>query len=153
MYTSSLNFQRTPAEKTDPMLFWQRDDKAFFAAGACHILAYAFMARHPDAGFKLVFIKPMANAPGSHLYAADGEWAFDYEGWTLERLLLRETQTAYSQLYPGWAYERVIIEDDLETFCERYNHRLPSQFAFSPWERAENYLAQFDAPLHTSGLR
>lgn len=32
-------FRRTDAERADQLLSWQRDDQAFFAAGACHILA------------------------------------------------------------------------------------------------------------------
>jgi hypothetical protein len=38
MYRSSAQFRRTPAERADQMLSWNRDDVRFFAAGACHIL-------------------------------------------------------------------------------------------------------------------
>ena len=31
--------------KKDPQMRWALPDRVFFACGACHILAYAFMAR------------------------------------------------------------------------------------------------------------
>jgi hypothetical protein len=31
--------------KTDPVRRWNLPDRVFFAAGACHILAYAFIER------------------------------------------------------------------------------------------------------------
>jgi len=33
-------YRRTQAEREDQLLSWQRGDRAFFAAGACHILAW-----------------------------------------------------------------------------------------------------------------
>ena len=37
MYRSSAQFRRTPAERANQLLSWNRDDVRFFAAGACHI--------------------------------------------------------------------------------------------------------------------
>ena len=54
MYRSSAQFRRTPAERADQMLSWNRDDVRFFAAGACHILAFAFLEVYPKAGFGTV---------------------------------------------------------------------------------------------------
>jgi hypothetical protein len=42
MYQPGIVFKRTPEERADIFLAWKRDDKAFFAAGACHILAFLF---------------------------------------------------------------------------------------------------------------
>jgi hypothetical protein len=143
-------FDRTPEERRDPFLSWQRDDQAFFAAGACHILAELFTQLHQHEGFKMIYIKPGKGHAGNHMYASDGTWAFDHNGWTKENVLLTETETAYKMKYPGWNYARVVIEpgiDSLEKFCKANNHRLPWQFAHLPWERACNYIKRFpDAP-------
>jgi hypothetical protein len=143
MYTSGLSLQRTPEEKADRFLFWQRSDKAFFAAGACHILAYLFVELHPNENYELIHIKPKDNFSGNHVYVTDGKWAFDFNGWTLEEELLRVTEQEYSHKYKGWAFERIVIKDDLEDFCKKNKHRLPYQYAYLPWERAYNYIKQF----------
>ena len=144
MYLPSLHFERTDLEKADPFLSWNRDDQAFFAAGACHILAYLFVQLHPNENYQLIFIKPVSNYPGNHMYVSNGTWAFDHNGWTLEKELLSTTKETYLKKYKGWDYERIIIEDDLESFCKKYNHRPPSHFAFLPWERTYNYIKKFD---------
>lgn len=144
MYQPTLHFRRTPAEKADPFLAWAREDKAFFAAGACHILAYLFMQLHPNENFVIIYLKPI-NGPGNHLYVTNGTWAFDFNGWTLESELLDETQKAYTEQYEGWDFERIVMTADLETFCRENNHRSPSHFAYLPWERAYHYIKQFPA--------
>lgn len=65
MYRSSAQFRCTPAERADQMLSWNRDDVRFFAAGACHILAFAFLEVYPKAGFGTV------NHRDRHCYAFD----------------------------------------------------------------------------------
>ena len=104
----------------------------------------------------MVFIKPAEGFSGTHVYASDGTWAFDHNGWTHEKELLRLTELAYTEKYPGWAYTRICIDDSmssLEEFCKKYTHRLPWQFARLPWERAYAYIKQFperpptDVPL------
>lgn len=150
MYKPSLLFERTPEEYRDPFLSWQRDDQPFFAAGACHILAELFIQLHPDQNFTMIHIKPGEGFSGNHVYASDGTWAFDHNGWTLESDLLEATTAAYTKKYPGWHYERVNIEptgESLEKFCKANNHRLPWQYAHLPWERAYNYINHFPS-LH-----
>jgi hypothetical protein len=70
------------------MLSWARDDKSFFASGACHILAYTFFSLHPDKELEIVFLRPAGTASGGtigcHAYVRQGSWAFDFQGWTLE---------------------------------------------------------------------
>jgi hypothetical protein len=41
-YKTSLLFDRTLRKRKDPFLSWQREDRAFFASGACHVLATLF---------------------------------------------------------------------------------------------------------------
>lgn len=146
MYKPSLLFDRTAEERKDPFLSWARDDQAFFAAGACHILAEMFRQLHYGEGYKMIFIKPKDNKPGMHVYVTNGVWAFDHNGWTLEEELLRVTKTAYAKRYEGWDFERIVVGDELgsfEAFCHENNHRLPWQFAYLPWERAHAYIKKF----------
>jgi len=143
MYKPSLLFDRTAEERRDPFLSWQREDQPFFAAGACHILAEMFQQLHFGEDYELIFLKPVSGMPGMHVYATNGTWAFDHNGWTLEKELLSLTQAAYSKKYSGWGYERIVIRDDLETFCRNNHHRQPWQFAYLPWERAHHYIKQF----------
>ncbi len=134
-YEAAGLFRRTEAERADQLLSWQRDDHAFFAAGACHILAWAFTASPWGAGFEIrVIFEPGAAYP-VHVYASDGRWAFDHCGWTPESWLLA-----------AYEHERVMTVDvSLEEFCARYWHRLPEQYAHSPWERARAYVARYNA--------
>jgi len=50
MYRPAGMFRRTPEERADQEVSWRRTDQAFFAAGACHILAWEFVARNPAYG-------------------------------------------------------------------------------------------------------
>jgi hypothetical protein len=148
MYKPSLLFERTSEERQDSFKSWSRNDQAFFAAGACHILAELFVQLHQHEGFKMVYIKPSGSHLGSHVYASNGNWAFDHNGWTLESELLEATEKAYSLKYPGWKYTKHIIEpgvDALEKFCKVNNHRLPWQFPYLPWERSYKYIKQFSS--------
>lgn len=147
MYKPSLLFDRTPEQKRDIFKLWARDDQAFFAAGACHILAELFMQLHREAGYEIVRLKPAAGFPGNHIYVSNGVWAFDHNGWTKEQELLVITEQAYQERYPGWRYERIVIERSptwLEDFCKAHKHWLPWQFAYLPWERAYKYIKQFE---------
>src|ERR1044072_3763268 len=103
-YQPSLLFDRTPEERKDPFLSWRRTDQAFFAAGACHILAELFRQLHQDEGFEIIYLKPLAGLPGNHVYVSNSTWAFDHNGWTREAELLVATKAAYQRRYPGWRY-------------------------------------------------
>lgn len=144
-YTPTIHYRATPAIKSNPVLSWARDDKNFFAAGACHILAFLFIQLHPNEGFEFIHIKPKDGFGGNHVYASNGIWAFDYDGWTKETELLRVTEEAYSKEEPEWDYDRVVVTDNLEDFCKNNNHRSPSYFLHLPWKRAYDYINQFDS--------
>jgi len=150
MYKPSLLFDRTPEEKRDPFVFWEREDQPFFAAGACHILAEMFRQLHYGENYQMIFIKPANGFSGTHVYMSNGTWAFDHNGWTREAELLATTEKAYKKRYPSWAYERIVITDDLETFCRQNNHRQPWQYAYLPWERARNYIRNFSSTPPTA---
>jgi hypothetical protein len=146
-YKPSWLFDRTSEEKRDMFKSWTRDDQAFFASGACHILADLFVQLHMHQGYKMVHIKPTTGFTGNHVFASNGTWAFDHNGWTREKELLAVTEKSYKEKYPDWSYQKITIEPStaaLEDFCKANNHRLPWQFAYLPWERARKYIAQFD---------
>jgi hypothetical protein len=143
-YTPSFGHKRSAAERIDQRLAWDRSDEAFFAAGACHILAYAFHDLHADEGYEIIFVKP-PSADGMHVYVTDGVWAFDFNGWTREEELLKMTKLAEQKANPTWEYDRHVITDDLETFCRKNNHRAPAYFFHLPWERAYSFIDQFES--------
>lgn len=142
-YTVGIVYERTPAEYKDPFLAWKREDKAFFAAGACHILAAMFLQLHTGEDYQLIHIKPTKHNKGHHMYASNGTWAFDFNGWTLEEELLDAYVAAYEKEYPGWEYERVAVKEGLPAYAAKNNHRPPEYFPYLPWERAYNYIKQF----------
>ncbi len=146
MYEDPTKFSRTTAQRTDQSLAWERDDKHFFASGACHILAYTFKNIHPDRGIELVFIKPIDKfgLVGCHMYAREGIWAFDHAGWTKESELLDSYTKGYQAAFPGWGYSLEIIDLSLEDFCRDYEHRGPAYFYHLPWERTYGYINKFD---------
>jgi hypothetical protein len=142
MYRPSSQFRRTAAQRADQQLSWNRDDTAFFAAGACHILAFAFLATYPHAGFHPVGLWPHQARDPAHVYATNGTWAFDHDGWTPQAELLALTRAAE----PDAGYQPRQILTDLETYCAAHNHRAREHFAHDPWQRALHYLAQFPPP-------
>jgi hypothetical protein len=142
MYRSSAQFRRTPAERADQVLSWNRCDVRFFAAGACHILAFAFLEAYPEAGFRPVGVWARGQAHPSHVYVTDGERAFDFGGWTPLSELLAVTRA----VEPDAGYEQRPIKGDLTAFCREHNHRERSYYAHDPWERALRYLEQFPKP-------
>jgi hypothetical protein len=59
-------------KKRDPRLRWNLPDRVFFACGACHILAHAFLERHEPPGAKAVWLKPDPGFTGNHIVVAGG---------------------------------------------------------------------------------
>ncbi|MFE3758688.1 hypothetical protein ACFXO9_30670 [Nocardia tengchongensis] len=126
-------------ERFDQDLAWHRDDRWFFAAGACHILAYAVLERY-GGGFSAAGLWPRAAADPSHVYARNGVWAFDHSGWTPVTELLKASRTAE----PDADYCSRPIAMDLDEFCARHWHRSRAEFPYDPWPRTHAYITQFD---------
>jgi hypothetical protein len=138
-YTPAQVFRRTPEQRADQELSWHRPDQAFFAAGACHILAWEFVARHPS--YRIVALQRVGDEYPSHVIATDGTWAFDHDGWTPEAELLAVT----ADHEPGASWEVLAITTDLEEFCRAHWHRPPEGFFQDPRPRARAYLERFPA--------
>lgn len=73
--------RRTDDERKDQYLSWVRSDQAFFAAGACHILAYVTQAAYPAEQISLLRVRPVGSDTVNHVVAGWDEYAFDFSGW------------------------------------------------------------------------
>ena len=81
-------FRRTPIERFDQQVSWLRPEQAFFAAGACHILASVCRDAYPDRGITVAAMRLAGDLQVSHVYATWDGWAFDHSGWNFESELL-----------------------------------------------------------------
>lgn len=76
--------------KEDPVRRWALPERVFFACGACHILAYAFLKAYPNSGFVAHWINPAAGFTGNHIVVVRKDLAFDYHGYSGWSALLRD---------------------------------------------------------------
>lgn len=70
--------------KQDPVRHWLLPERVFFACGACHILAYAFLKAYPRSGLAPLWIKPSKGFTGNHIvvvrrYGLRLSWFFKLE--------------------------------------------------------------------------
>ena len=107
MYRPKRNVKRIPE------LQWAHRDRIFFACGACHILAYAFLERFPDAGFRAIWMKPADGFTGNHVVATDGRLAFDFHGYSQWDDLLSHAARKNSRWMSGWDYSLVELPPDV----------------------------------------
>ncbi|GIG61348.1 hypothetical protein Lfu02_57200 [Longispora fulva] len=137
-------FRRTPIERSDQLVSWERADQAFFASGACHILAWVCRDLHTDQPIEVASMRFAGERPLLHTYAVWGDWAFDHSGWNPERRLL-----AANADFEGRPLERVLITVGLDEFCARHHHRLPDQYWSDPRPRALEYAGRHVPPWRT----
>jgi hypothetical protein len=141
-----------PAVKNDPVMRWALPDRVFFACGACHILAFSFLARYPHSGFKPIWIKPRKGYTGNHIFVSNDVTAFDYHGYSDARKLMAHTQTKAARWWPGWTAELIELPPDVlvcEMKSKQYDGlwlREPGQFLHDALPRARAYLTRFRAP-------
>jgi hypothetical protein len=146
-YRSPTAYRRTPAEMADQALSWARPDRDFFAAGACHILAWTILDARPGSGLRPVGLRRAGEPHPFHVIAEDGAMAFDYAGWTARAELMAVIGEAVAAERPGTAVEELVLPRELEAFCARHRHRLPDQFAGDVWARARSYLRRLHPNL------
>lgn len=139
---------RTPEEKADVRLSWSRPDEEFFASGACHILAGAFLLAHPDAGFRPWSIRPKAGHRGGHLVVRRVHVVFDWSGFAGVGTFLDEYRQAMRVVNPDWDAE--FHEERTDPlgweYCRRTGSRHPSQFFRDPLPRAIAFVRKFRPP-------
>lgn len=143
-FTAAIELMRTPAQRQDQVLSWERPDRELFAAGACHILAFRFRELRRDEHWDVVHLRPHDGYTGNHVYAANGGWDFDFNGWTREEFLLAETTRRCRTRWRDWEAERLLFMGSLTEFCADTHHRLPSEYAADPIPRADAYISRFD---------
>ncbi|TQJ23476.1 hypothetical protein FBZ33_3746 [Micromonospora sp. A202] len=134
-------FRRTPLERADQQVAWARADQAFFAAGACHILAWACRDAYPARSIDVAAVRLAGDTQIFHAYASWNGWAFDHSGWNPEPQLL-----AVNADFEGHPLDRVGITVDLAEFCAEHHHRMPDQFWRDPVPRARRYVGRFTPP-------
>jgi hypothetical protein len=134
--------------KEDPVRRWHRPDRHFFADGACHVLAFAFLERYPALGFHARWIKPAAFT-GNHIYVTNGTNAFDYHGLTTEARVLSFGFARARRFFPGWDATLVDLPTDVLVSEQRSRQieglwlREPTQFLHDALPRARNFLDKF----------
>lgn len=144
--------RRTPGAKQDQVKRWNLPDRVFFAAGACHILAYAFLERFPDCGARAFWTKPLDGSPTNHIIVMKENCAFDYHGYTKRDALMAHFRSRARRIWPEWHNELVELPPDVlisEAKSKTYPGlwlREPQQFLFDALPRARAYLDRFEHP-------
>lgn len=145
-------FRLRPGIKSNPAKRWNLPERVFFACGACHILAHAFLEAWPDRGFGAVWIRPAKGFAGNHIIVTDGRTAFDYHGYRREEALLAHEWAKTRRWWPGWDATLVPLPRDVlisEAKSKTYDGlwlREPGQFLHDALPRARAFLARFGPP-------
>jgi hypothetical protein len=145
-------FRLKPGIKSDPVKRWNLSERVFFACGACHILAYAFLEAYPDDGFRAVWIRPAEGFTGNHVFVSDGKTAFDFHGYRCEEALVAHHWAKGRLWWPGWDGTLVPLPQDVlisNAKSQQYNGlrlREPGQFLHDALPRARAFLRRFDPP-------
>lgn len=134
-------FRRTDLERSDQQLAWDRTDQAFFAAGACHVLAWGCRAFHQDRALAIHAIRFAGQEQVFHTYAVWESWAFDHSGWNAQHELLEVNAEFEDRNVEG-----LNITVTLSEFCAEHHHRMPGQYWRDPMNRARDYVARFRPP-------
>jgi hypothetical protein len=138
--------------KRIPELQWALPDRIFFACGACHILAYAFLERFPGCGFRPIWMKPGPGFTGNHVVATDGDMAFDFHGYSRWNKLLSHARRKNDRRMPGWNCMLIELPPDVlisEAKSKTYDGlwlRGPEQYLHDALPRARSFLGRFGPP-------
>lgn len=81
-------FRRTELERSDQRVSWDRSDQAFFAAGACHVLAWVCRDTYGEQQIGIEALRFEGEQQVFHTYATWDGWTFDHSGWNPEPQLL-----------------------------------------------------------------
>ena len=143
---------RYPDTKKDPERRWALPERVFFACGACHILAFAFLETYPASDFTPMWIRPTGGLPGNHIVVVRDGWAFDYHGYSEWHHLLSHFEKKARRAWPTWDAHLIELPQDVlisEAKSRTYDGlwlRGPKQFLYDALPRAHNYLHRFASP-------
>lgn len=138
--------------KRDPQLRWGLPDRVFFACGACHSLAYAFLERYEHPALRVLRLKPDPGFIGNHIFVAAAGWVFDYHGYSERNRFLAHTFRKAKRWWPGWSPtltelpRDVLVSEAKSRTYEGLWLREPGQFLHDPLPRAHAYLSRFPPP-------
>lgn len=138
--------------KHDAAQRWALPDRVFFACGACHILAFAFLERYGAAGMSALWLKPDPGFTGNHIFIATDRWTFDYHGYAERDAFLAHTYRRARHWWPGWNATLIELEPDVlvsEAKSRTYDGlwlREPAQFLHDAMPRAHAFLDRFPPP-------
>lgn len=145
-------YKLPPGTKSDPEKRWALSERVFFACGACHILAFAFLERYPDAGFAPIWIRPANGFAGSHIVVVRDDVAFDYHGYSRWPVLLNHIRRKANRWWPGWSADliplptEVLVSEIRSRYYDRLWLREPEQFLYDASPRARACLDRFPPP-------
>ncbi len=134
-------YRRTQAERDHERQSWERADQAFFAAGACHVLAWTCRDLHASRSIEIVALRFVGVQHAFHAVATWEDWSFDHCGWHRVSELLSANEE-----FEGRAIECLVVSGDIADFCEQHRSRMPAQFWADPVPRAREYVKQFVPP-------
>ena len=140
------------AKKRDPAERWYLPDRVFFACGACHILAHAFLERYGIAGKRALWLRPASGFTGNHIFVAGTDWVFDYHGYYGFDQFLAHTYRKAQRWWSGWQASLIELPRDVlisEPKSRTYDGlwlREPRQFLHNAMPRARAYLDRFPPP-------
>lgn len=100
-------YRRTQAERDDQLLSWRRADRAFFAAGACHILAWTCRELFPAQPIGIAAVRATDEEQVFHTFATWKDWAFDHCGWHMADDSVRENED-----FVGYPIVRLLASAD-----------------------------------------
>lgn len=146
-----------PGIKGNPTLRWALPDRVFFASGACHILAYAFLEKYPSSGFAPVWIKPARGFTGNHIVVLHEGIAFDYHGYCEWTKLLAHMHSKANRWWPGWTADvlplpkDVLISESKSRAIDGLWLREPTQYLHDAMPRAQRFLNRFPSPPTACG--
>jgi hypothetical protein len=138
--------------KQDPVRRWSLPDRVFFACGACHILAFAFLKAYPQSGFAPLWIKPSKGFTGNHIVVVRDDMAFDYHGFSSWSHLFGHIEAKANRWWPGWSAQLIPLPMEVlisESKSREYDGlwlREPKQFLHDAMPRAEQCLRRFPRP-------
>lgn len=149
----AMYFMRTKDyRKSDMAKRWALPDRVFFACGACHILAFAFLERYGRPEMTAQWIRPTPGHTGNHVFVAFGDRVFDYHGYARREHYLAHYFARAQRRYPAWNASIVELPADVlvsEAKSRTYDGlwlREPRQFLHDALPRARAFLERFPAP-------
>lgn len=138
--------------KKNAVMQWALPDRVFFACGACHVLAYAFLERWGQSDMRAMWIKPSLGFIGNHVFIDGGDWVFDYHGYSSKPRFIEHIWRGAQRRWPGWAGSLhqlppdVLISGEKSQAYDGLWLREPGQFLHDAMPRAQAYLRRFQAP-------